>query len=305
MDMPKIIALGGCLAVAFCLTVNAADKKADAKKGAKKEDHPNAPAPPGPAVRANPFGWKIHDMDRPAPAVVTPGATPGAPPSDAIVLFGGKDLSAWEQAEVRLEPNSKQPDKPKRVLTGKKIVPKWKIENGYVECAPGTGDIFTKEAFGDCQLHLEFATPAKVEGDSQHRGNSGIFFLSTYELQVLDAYNNPSYSDGITGALYGQFPPYVNICKPPGEWQTYDVVFRGPRFDDKGNITRKAHFTVILNGVVVQADSELIGPTSHGKRDPYNAHADKLPLKLQDHNNTGRYRNIWIRPLPDDATLAK
>lgn len=300
MTMPKIIALGGCLALAFALTITAAEPK----KAAKKGDHPNAPAPTGPAVRANPFGFKIHDAERPAPPVVTAGNAPGAPPSDAVVLFDGKDLSKWQSKEMK-EVADKKSGKTKKVATDKNIDAGWKVENGYAECVPGSGDIFTRDSFGDCQLHIEFATPAKVDGDSQGRGNSGVFFLSTYELQVLDAYNNPSYADGITGALYGQYPPYANVCKKPGEWQVYDVVFRGPRFDDKGAVTRKASFTVFLNGVCVQADSELIGPTSHARRDPYKPHSEKLPLKIQDHKNDTRFRNIWIRPLPDDATYAK
>jgi hypothetical protein len=273
--------------------------KSDAKKG-----YDDVPAPVGPAVRANPAGFKIHDLDRAAPPVVTPGAQPGAAPSDAIILFDGKDLSKWQSKEMK-EVDDKKTGKKKKVATDKNIDAQWKVENGYVQCVPGSGDIFTRDALGDCQLHLEFATPAKVEGDSQGRGNSGVFFLSTYELQILDAYNNPSYSDGITGAVYGQYPPYVNVCKPPGEWQTYDVIFRGPRFDEQGNVTRKARMTVFLNGVVVQDNSELVGPTSHKRRAPYTPHADKAPLKIQDHHNDTRYRNIWVRPLPDDATYAK
>lgn len=226
--------------------------------------------------------WTIHDMNRPQPRIVSPGtastdAQPGKPPSDAVVVFDGKDLSAW------------------RVDNGGPAG--WKVADGYMEVVKGAGDIHTAQAFGDCQLHVEWRTPTPGEGESQERGNSGVFPMSLYELQVLDSFENKTYPDGQAGALYGQHPPLVNVSRPPGEWQTYDVIFLGPRFDAGGKLTRPARATVFQNGVLVQNNSELTGPTAHNARPPYQPHPDKMPLKLQDHGNAIRYRNIWIREL--------
>lgn len=225
--------------------------------------------------------WKIHDPQRPQPPVVDPGpgGLPVPPPSDAIVLFDGKDLSQWE-------------DKNGRPAC-------WKVENGYMEVVNKTGDIRTKHKFGDCQLHIEWAAPDKIEGIGQDRGNSGVYLMGLYEIQVLDCYKNQTYPDGMTAAVYGQYPPLVNACRPPGEWQTYDIVFHRPRFDADGSLTKPAAVTVFFNGILVQDNVELTGPTEHKKRPPYKAHADKLPLLLQDHGNPVRYRNIWIRELPE------
>jgi hypothetical protein len=198
-------------------------------------------------------------------------------PSDADVLFDGKDLSLWTN------------------LKGEAAG--WKVENGSMEVAKGAGDIRTKQGFGDCQLHVEWAAPAVVVGESQGRGNSGVFLMSTYEVQVLDCYNNKTYADGSTASIYGQYPPLVNACRKPGEWQTYDIVFHAPRFDKDGNLARPAHLTVFHNGLLVQDNEELTGPTGHHVRPPYKAHADKMPIKLQDHGNPVRYRNIWIRDI--------
>lgn len=221
--------------------------------------------------------WRVHDGTRPQPPVVTPGAkfSDMAPaPADAIVLFDGKDLSKW---------------------TGDGGQARWKVENGYME-ANHTGSIQTKDEFGDFQLHVEFASPEKVEGSSQGRGNSGVFLHGRYEVQVLDSFNNPTYPDGQAGALYGQQPPRVNAVRGPGQWQTYDIVFEGPRFEgDK--LVKPAYVTVILNGVVLHHRQELIGTSVHqavGKYSPYNS---KGPIALQDHQNPTRFRNIWIRPL--------
>jgi hypothetical protein len=225
--------------------------------------------------------YKVHDADRPQPRVVTPGtessqAAPGRPPSDAVVLFDGKDLSGW---------------------TGKDGAAKWKVENGYMEVIKGTGSIWTSAEFGDCQLHVEWAAPSVVESESQGRGNSGVFLMRKYEIQVLDCHNNPTYADGTAAAIYGQYPPLVNACRKPGEWQTYDIVWAGPRFDSHGSVVRTAAVTILHNGVVVHHYAVLIGPTTHRKIDPWVAHPPVGALELQDHGNPVRYRNIWYRPI--------
>jgi hypothetical protein len=231
-----------------------------------------------------PIKWKIHDPDRPLPPIVTPGTpstqdAPGKAPSDAVVLFDGKDLSNWLQDDGSAA--------------------KWKVENGYLEVVAKTGGIHTKLPFGDCQLHVEFAEPVPAHGESQERGNSGVFLMGLYEVQVLDSYENKTYADGQAAALYGQYPPLVNASLPPGRWQTYTIVFHGPRFDQAGKLLRPARVTVFHNGVLVQDNVELTGPTAHGERPPYKPTPEKLPLGLQDHGTPVRYRNIWIRELKD------
>lgn len=226
--------------------------------------------------------WKIHDLDRPVPAVVTPGTAstpdqPGKPPSDAIVLFDGSNLEKW--------------------LSEDGSPAKWKVENGYAEVVAHTHNIHTKDSFGDCQLHVEFMEPTPPHGESQERGNSGVFLMNTFEIQVLDSYENKTYADGQTASVYGQYPPLVNAARPPGQWQSYDIVFHGPRFDSAGKLVRPARVTVFHNGVLVQDNVELSGPTAHGERPPYKSGPDKGPLALQDHGNPVRYRNIWLRPL--------
>jgi len=226
--------------------------------------------------------WRIHDPDRPLPAIVDPGTSstrdsPGRPPSDAVVLFDGKDLAKWAHKDGSPA--------------------KWKVESGYLETVPKTGYIYTREAFGDCQLHAEFAEPVPPKGDSQGRGNSGVFLMGLYEIQVLDSYENKTYADGQAAAVYGQYPPLVNAARPPGEWQSYDIIFHGPRFDKAGKLLRPARVTVLHNGVLVQDNVELSGPTANGARPPYSPHPDRLPLALQDHSNPIRFRNIWIREL--------
>jgi hypothetical protein len=228
--------------------------------------------------------WEIHDMKRPQPPVVEPGSEssqerPGKPPSDAVVLFDGTDLSKWKTRET---------DQPA----------KWKVVDGYIEVAPKTGYITTRQSFGDCQLHIEWSAPLPAHGTGQERGNSGVYLMDKYELQVLDSYNNQTYPDGQAAGLYGQYPPLVNASRAPGLWQTYDVVFHGPRFDKAGKLLRPARATVFHNGVLVQDDSELTGPTEHHQRPPYSAHPEKMPLSLQDHGQPVRYRNIWIREIP-------
>ncbi len=222
--------------------------------------------------------WHVHDPNRPQPTVVTPGtpATSSKAPSDAIVLFDGKDLSKWRTADGKPAP--------------------WKVQHRIIVCNPKSGDIFTKEEFGDIQLHLEFATPTPPKGESQERGNSGVFLFGRYELQVLDSYHNRTYADGSCASIYGQYPPLVNASRPPGEWQTYDVVFTGPRFKD-GKLETPAYITVFHNGVLVQNHSEILGASGHKILAQYTPHGPKGPIKLQDHGNTTRFRNIWVRPL--------
>jgi hypothetical protein len=231
------------------------------------------------AQKADLEKWAIHDLNRPLPPVVDPGAGGplGPAPSDAVVLFDGKGFDQWEDAKG--EPA------------------KWKVEGGYLEVVAKTGSIRTKKGFGDCQLHLEWATPAAVAGEGQERGNSGVFLMDLYEVQVLDSFNNQTYADGQAAAVYGQYPPLVNASRKPGEWQTYDIVFHRPRFDADGNLTEPARMTIFHNGVLVQDNAVLTGPTAHKARPPYKTHADKLALSLQDHGNPVRYRNIWLREL--------
>ena len=225
--------------------------------------------------------WHVHDGRRPQPRIVTPGtestqAQPGRPPSDAIVLFDGRDLSRWK---------------------GRDGEARWLVQDGYME-VNGTGNIETKEHFGDCQLHLEWAAPAEIKGSSQGRGNSGVFLMGRYEIQVLDGYNNPTYADGMTAAIYGQYPPLVNACREPGAWQSYDIFFVAPRFDGE-RLVSPAHVTVVHNGVLVHHHQAILGPTGHRILASYDApHPPKGPLMLQDHGGDKvRYRNIWLRPL--------
>jgi hypothetical protein len=228
---------------------------------------------------AQDIAWAVHDPARPQPPVVTPGpAGPPVPaPSDAVVLFDGRDLAGWTDAKG-------QPAK-------------WNVENGYFEVAPKAGDIRTAKSFGDSQLHVEWMAPSPAKGADQDRGNSGVFLMGLYEVQVLDCYGSTTYADGMTAALYGQYPPLVNACRPPGAWQTYDIVFRRPRFGQDGRLLAPARMTVFHNGILVHDNDVLTGPTAHKARPPYAAHADRLPISLQDHGHPVRYRNIWIRDL--------
>jgi hypothetical protein len=212
----------------------------------------------------------------PEPTVEPTVINPGPPPSDAIVLFDGKDLSKWQDANG--EPA------------------KWKVEDG-VATVNGTGTISTKEEFGDCQLHIEWASPAEVKGEGQGRGNSGIYFQGRYEIQVLDSYQNKTYFHGQAGSVYKQHVPLVNASRKPGEWQTYDIIFHAPRFAEDGRVTKPGTFTVLHNGVLVQDHVEILGETSHMGEPQYKKHPLKQAMKLQDHGNPVRYRNIWIRPL--------
>ncbi|MBN1974337.1 MAG: DUF1080 domain-containing protein [Sedimentisphaerales bacterium] len=230
--------------------------------------------------------WLVHDINRPAPPIITPGTEstqdqPGKAPSDAIVLFDGKDLSNWVSAN----------DSPVR----------WTVQDGYMVSQNRAGDIKTQQSFGSCQLHLEFAAPVPATGMSQERGNSGVFLMSTYEVQILDSYENKTYPDGQCGALYGRHVPLVNACRAPGQWQTYDIIFHRPVFNGS-EVVKKAAFTIFHNGVLIQDHVELSGGTGWIDEHTitnYEPHADKLPLLLQYHNNPVKFRNIWIRELKD------
>ncbi len=206
------------------------------------------------------------------PAIVDPGPVGGLP-SDAVVLFDGKDMSQWEGAE------------------------KWTVTDGAV--ISGGGAIRSKPTFGDCQVHLEWATPKEVSGQGQGRGNSGIFLMATYEVQILDSYENKTYFDGQAGAIYKQHPPLVNACRKPGEWQTYDIIWTAPKFDDEGKLAEPAYITVLHNGVLVLNHFKLEGDTPYDRPPHYKKHADKLPLTLQYHGNPVRFRNIWAREIPE------
>ena len=228
--------------------------------------------------------FHVHDPARPHPPVVTPSPQPGGAPSDAIVLFDGTDLSHWTSA--RLDPAHP-------TTAGAAA---WRVENGYMEVTPGSSDIATKEKFGDVQLHLEWAAPAVVRGNSQGRGNSGVFLQGRYEVQVLDSSQNPTYADGQAGAIYGQWPPLANAARKPGEWQSYDIVFEAPKFDgDK--LVKPAYLTVFLNGVLLHNRKEVSGPTVHRALAKYVPQPAEDSLMLQNHGNPVRYRNIWIRRL--------
>ena len=229
-----------------------------------------------------PSGWKSHDMARPRPPVVHP-AEPGppvSPPSDALVLFDGKDLSKWRSA-------SGGP-------AG------WKVRDGYMEVSKSAGSIWTKEIFGDVQLHLEWSAPQSDEG-GQGAGNSGLYLMGQYELQILSSHETETYADGQAGALYGQFPPLVNASRSPGAWQSYDIVFRRPRFDPNGELLQPARVTLFHNGVLAQDSTELVGPTAWLQPKPYTAHPDQLPMMLQNHGAPNRFRNIWVRRLREYA----
>jgi len=227
--------------------------------------------------------WRVHDIKRPRPKIVTPADQPGAPPSDATVLFDGKDLSRWVH-------RGRGPDRGKTIDAG------WKVQDGYVEVAGGSGDLVTKEKFGDCQLHIEWASPAVIDGTSQWRGNSGVLLMSRYEIQVLDSFENPTYADGQAGSIYGQWPPLVNASRKAGEWQSFDIIFEAPRFEgDK--VVKSAFFTVFHNGVLLHHRQAAVGRMAHRVVGTYAPHEAEEPLALQDHDVPVRYRNIWIRRL--------
>ena len=223
--------------------------------------------------------WRVHDIERPRPLLVTPGAESAQPPSDAVVLFDGKDLSKWVGQKK-----------------GQVVAPGWKVGHGYMEVVGRSGDLVSKEKFGDAQYHIEWMAPAKICGSSQWRGNSGILLMNHYEIQVLDSYDNPTYADGGAAAIYGQWPPLVNASRKPGEWQTYDIVFEAPLFEGE-KLAKPAFVTVIHNGVLVHHHKEIIGRMAHRIVGTYSPHDPEQPLGLQDHDTSVRYRNIWVRRL--------
>ncbi len=273
LGLGMVVALLGMLA--GCATQDAA--KVEVAEGQEK--------PPLVQYVDTPTGrWKVHDEARPAPPIVTPGEGCGDAPADAVVLFDGTAASMANWTDTK--GNSS----------------KWVAGDGYMESVKGAGYIQTKEQFGSCQLHVEFATPKQVSGSGQGRGNSGVFLQGQYEIQVLDSYENKTYPDGQCGALYGRAVPLVNVCRKPGEWQSYDIIYHRPMFDKDGNVTRKATFTVFHNGVLIHDHVELTGGTGwinpHAVTE-YQPHGDKGPIQLQDHGNPVRYRNIWIRELKD------
>jgi len=217
--------------------------------------------------------------------VVTPSNVPGGPPSDAIILFDGKDLSAWEGHPSSI------------TKAGAVGPPEWKLENGYFESVPKTGDIATKEKFGDCQLHVEWSERPDVTGRSQGRGNSGVILMGRYEIQVLDAVNNPTYADGQAGAIYGQWPPLANPARKPGEWNVYDIVFEAPKFEGE-KLVSPAYFTVFMNGVLLHNRKASMGPMVYRQVAHYEPQPSEDSLVLQNHNDRVRFRNIWIRRVP-------
>ena len=268
-----------CLGTAWLLTATALSAHAQTAAPSPtpivgRRDTPLLPGTP----------WHVHDPERPQPPVVTPGTfptadTPGRAPSDAIVLFDGHDLAAWSDDDGH--------------------PPTWKVADGAA--IPSGGSIHTLQEFGDVQVHVEFAEPAPATGSGQENGNSGVFLQGRYEVQVLDSYGNRTYPDGQAAAIYGQSPPQVNAARPPGEWQSYDIVFTVARFNPDGSLKTPAYLTVLHNGVLVQNHVALLGPTVNGALAKSDFTPPIGPIGLQDHGNAVRYRNLWARPLPDPA----
>lgn len=263
--------LAALFAIALAVTVVVAEPPED--RNAPNTGYYDTPVIPGQK-------WKVHDQSRPQPVKVTAGAKPGDAPSDAIVLFDGKDLSHWTQ----------------RGKDGKERAPRWKVENGYLEVVPGTGDLISKDTFGDAQYHLEWAAPSVIDGASQWRGNSGVWIQNHYEMQILDSWNNPTYPDGSAGSIYGQWPPMVNPSRKPGEWQTFDIAWEAPRFEN-GKIVSYPYVTLFYNGVLVQNHRKVVSPVGHRVVPAWIPHGLEEPLLLQDHDTKPRFRNIWARKL--------
>ena len=247
---------------------------------ATKQDHPRVGFSDTPRL---PDGkWRVHDSARPLPRVITPGtcstqAVVGKAPSDASVLFDGKDLSHW-------------------VGGGGGAAP-WKVVDGAMVIAPGKGAIASKSKFGDCQIHIEWASPDPPHGSDQGRGNSGVIIMGRYEIQVLDSYENLTYADGGASAIYGQYPPLVNASRPPGQWQTYDIIFTAPRFTADGLVKSPAYSTVLHNGVLVHNHTAHVGEMAYRAVGQYHKHGDREPIVLQDHGHPVKFRNIWVREI--------
>ncbi|MFT6148778.1 MAG: hypothetical protein ACJAUH_001464 [Saprospiraceae bacterium] len=222
--------------------------------------------------------FEKNEIWKPIPEKVTPGYTNSQAPSDAIILFSGTDLSSFQHSDSSEA--------------------KWTVGEGSVAVKPGTGDIYSKQGFGDIQLHIEWKSPVDTTGlEGQARGNSGVFLMGKYEVQILDNYKNSTYSNGQAGSIYKQYIPAVNACKPPGEWQSYDIIFTAPRFKEDGSLESPAYLTVSHNGVLIQYHKAVRGGTYYIAPPAYNTHAEKLPLRLQDHGNFVSFRNIWVREL--------
>ena len=247
----------------------------DKEAGDDKRGYTDTPRIPGQK-------WRVHDAERPRPRKVSPGMPllNEAPPADAMVLFDGKDLSKW----VTVARGAKGGDA------------KWKVENGYFEVTPHSGRLVTKDKFGDMQLHLEWMIPKGVEGAGQGRGNSGVELMMRYEIQVLESFENVTYADGQAASIYGQWPPLVNASRPQGEWQVYDIFFEAPKFEGE-KLTKPAYVTVVHNGMMVHHRREILGAAIHRKVATYKPHDAEESLSLQDHGQTVRYRNIWVRKL--------
>ena len=273
------IALAGLASgLAFTTVQDAAGKSQIHEALGKLAANPEAGMPVGKV-------WDVHDMDRPQAASVEPGraataSTPGTAPSDAIVLLGkGSGMDAWNHD-------------------------KWTPDaDGVAQVKPGSGDLKTRDSFGDCQLHVEWMIPAGQTCTGQKGCNSGVFFLDAYEVQIVGNNGNQTYPDGSAGSMYGQYPPLVNPCRPNGEWNVYDMIFTAPRFHEDGSLKSPGSVTVIFNGVVVQNHSTFMGLTAHMARAKYRPHASAGRIRLQDHGDPINFANIWIRPLPE-RTLA-
>jgi len=280
--MSMILSAGLAISV---FAADAAKPKEDPAKP-KKEGYTDTP------MQAD-GKWHVHDPDRPKPRIITPGVAstqdkPGTAPSDAIVLFDGKDMSKWQS-------NYK----------GKLVPARWKLEDGCMVPVKRVGSIYTKESFGDMQLHVEWSAPTGNTSVGQARCNSGVIIMGNYEIQVLDSFDNVTYADGQAGAIYGQYPPLVNACRKPGQWQMYDIIFEAPKFEgDK--LVKPAYVTVIHNGVVIHNHQKILGRMAFRKLAKYTPHAPELPLMLQNHGDSIRYRNVWVRKIGkyDEAPAA-
>jgi hypothetical protein len=281
MTRPMLLLPASAVAAAIAVAAFALDAAAwQGQEQGQAKAHPKVGYSDTPKL---PDGkWRVHDSQRPLPKVINPGTAstqevPGQPPSDAVVLFAGNDLSKWHGPD----------NKPAG----------WKVEDGAMVIAPRSGEISTNDEFGDCQLHVEFASPVPARGKDQGRGNSGVMLFGRYEIQVLDCYENPTYADGHAGAIYGQYPPLVNASRRPGEWQTYDIIFTGPRFNSDGSVETPAYLTLLHNGVLLHNHTPLIGAVAFRAVGKYSPHGPKGPITLQDHGNPVRFRNIWVREL--------
>jgi hypothetical protein len=268
--------LSGMVMVGLCLFLAAAASAAD--DGMGYTDTPRLPNSP----------WRVHDRMRPQPPTVAPGEASGTPPADALILFDGKDLSQWDSLDRK---GTARPADPKG------------IEQGCINILK-TGGLQTKKRFGDCQFHVEWATPQKPDGNNLYWGNSGVFFMGKFELQIIESHDSKIYADGMAGAIYGQTPPLVNASRKPGQWQSFDLVFTAPRFSGE-KLAAPAHITVFWNGVLVQNHTEILGATQNMRLPAYDFRETTGPIQLQQHKSAVRFRNIWIRPLKSPLPLGE